>query len=107
MSKVRYYILGPKGISPREGRSFEVGNPPQTFFYCKDGTEYVVTMPDSGISAITGHKLKDCKDFIIKYWDELMNICSTEQYKNASRTFLELVEIEEEKRKNGEDEDNS
>ena len=68
MAKIEYYIRGNfngKGIEKVSGYQFDVGNPPQTFYYTKyDDGKYVVTIPCNGMKLGAFDRLKDAKKFI-------------------------------------------
>ena len=96
MAKIEYYIRGNfngKPIQKVSGYQFDVGNPPQTFYYTKDDEgKYVVTIPCNGMMLGKFDRLKDAKKFIAENMDMLTTKLSGEVYIEAEKRFREMVD---------------
>lgn len=96
MAKIEYYIRGNfngKPIQKVSGYQFDVGSPPQTFYYTKnDDGKYVVTIPSNGMKLGEFDRLKDAKEFIAENMDKIVNKLSSEIYIEAEKRFRELVD---------------
>ena len=96
MAKIEYYIRGNfngKGIEKVSGYQFDIGNPPQTFYYTKyDDGKYVVTIPCNGMKLGEFDRLKDAKEFINENFEKIVTKLSSEVYIEAEKRFREMVD---------------
>lgn len=96
MAKIEYYIRGNfngKGIEKVNGYQFDIGNPPQTFYYTKDDAgKYMVTIPCNGMKLGEFDRLKDAKKFIAENMDKIVTKLSSNVYIEAEKRFLEMVD---------------